>query len=493
MSTDYCVYLMMKKYGLIILWTASLLLAATGCVQPVDIAPPDEREVFIKCILMNDTVQQVTLLYSGDIEQETFDPVEDAEVYVVGPEKVRIMFHPIGEGRWENGFNPSPGCEYMLHVKIPGRDEITAVTRFPDKFTVYPHLIAPARWVEDSRNLVQGYAPVRRPKAFRLLLPPWFGTLRCYIPDWKTVDNNGGVSSPGPLPDYYVLDRITEVGGTTLHQEMPGICFHVDVDHSMNLYILGTYMDCDGNVTRIQRLGTNHKALDRNNLLPETFALDPVSSPSDTVLIINPNDIDGRGDYMTISPHNQSVYKLAMRAAYVGQPLYADYLRIKVTPDYDNGLNLYSIINEEYIKEDRGAVVNPPFVFPSESVEVGYCLCWVPGARRFFSVYGDFDWEFCRRNTDGAHPSLYFCSVSEEYDAYLQNLRQLKHNGDMLSELYSNSLSSYTNIDHAFGVFGALYVLRHDCDVDGISGSDYQDSYGFRSSYVAYPAPLPEL
>ena len=53
-----------------------LLLAITGCVQPVGIQPAEEREVFVKCVLMNDTVQAVTLLYSGPMVAERFEPVE---------------------------------------------------------------------------------------------------------------------------------------------------------------------------------------------------------------------------------------------------------------------------------------------------------------------------------------------------------------------------------------------------------------------------------
>ena len=52
----------MKRAYRFILCVAVLIAAVSGCVQPVEIEPPAE---FVKCILMNDTVQTVTLLYSG--------------------------------------------------------------------------------------------------------------------------------------------------------------------------------------------------------------------------------------------------------------------------------------------------------------------------------------------------------------------------------------------------------------------------------------------
>lgn len=55
----------MKRAYRFILCVAVLIVAVSGCVQPVEIEPPADRDVFVKCILMNDTVQTVTLLYSG--------------------------------------------------------------------------------------------------------------------------------------------------------------------------------------------------------------------------------------------------------------------------------------------------------------------------------------------------------------------------------------------------------------------------------------------
>lgn len=466
-----------------------LLLAITGCVQPVGIQPSEEREVFVKCVLMNDTVQAVTLLYSGPMVAERFEPVETAEVFITGPEKARIVFQPAGDGRWENGFHPQKGGEYTLHVQIPGRKEITATTRFPEEYAIRSRADAPLRWICDYYAILKHDLPGY---AF-CLLPNWMGSIRRYIPGWE--DERADHSSE---IDFQVLEHVAQHGGTTLQREMPGICFWLEASSSVRLYVLGTVTDSSGVVSRMTRLGTNHIGVDRNNLLPDVLEPGVITSPSDTMLVINPDDYDirtGRGNYLSLSFHNQHVYDLAIRDAYAGQPLYADYLRIDARVDYDNGLKIYSILGEESdaTEEDRNAWVDPPFLYPAQDSPQGYYLHLFPDARRCFSIYGDFSYYLWGKHPMVAHPSLYFCSVSEEYDQYLQCTRQQSVEVDLLSALYSNSLSDYSNVQNAYGVFGAMLVLRHDLDVDGLHYYSSGGKYSYPNTYPAYPAPLPEL
>ena len=66
-----------------LLWAVGVLLAASGCVEPVAINPPVEREICCKGILVvGDTTQKVTLLYSGGFGDSVFDPITNAQVTV---------------------------------------------------------------------------------------------------------------------------------------------------------------------------------------------------------------------------------------------------------------------------------------------------------------------------------------------------------------------------------------------------------------------------
>ena len=471
-----------------------VLLLATSCVQPAEITPSAEREVFVKCILMNDTVQTVTLLYSGAIDANRFEPVEEAEVYIDSPDHVKIRFVPKGDGVWENGFQPQAGDTYTLNVKIPGRETITATTRFPDKFTIIPKRSMPARWVKDMRSVYEGIAPgsAGNEMLYRSLSPQWIGTLRRYIP------HTGGTSVVlGAIEDLDVLDRIAEYGGTTMQQAMPGMAFRLESESEVCLYILGTTTDEQGFVSRMRRLGTNHRNIDRSNLLTEAFfsgiGPDEVSAP----YIV---DIS-YGNHQYDNPQNRQTYNKAILSSYDGQPVYSDYLRIVTGSEYDNGLKLYSIINEEnyFILEKSSTIVKPPYSPPAEEYGQPYYLCFIEYGQRYFSVYGDYYYNIWGENETETHPSLYFCSVSPEYDQYLQSVRSFlnQQQGDLLTVVYSDIRNETSNINGGYGVFGAVSVLRHDCDAQYAPRYLHPESpdsiYDWYNDYPAFPAPLPSL
>ena len=483
------------------IWAAFclLLLASSGCVQPVEIEPPAEREVFVKCILMKDTVQQVTLLYSGGIGDESFEPVSEAEVYILSPDHVRIFFQPVGGGVWENGFSPKAGGTYTLIVSIPGREAITATTRFPDDFSVIPKRTAPERWVSDMREVIGETAPgsAGRGWSFRYLVPMWMGRLRSDIPGWEESIPNG-VISHSAIEDLEVLDRVAHYGGTTMQQEMPGMSFRVESDSTVRLYVLGTVTDENGNVSRITRLGTNHRRVDRSNLLPEAFCSGIDPEQASAPYVIDPVYSDHQYD----NPVNRQTYDKAIKYSYEGQPLYADYLRIIAEADYDNGMKLYSIVqdvqeDERYTVEDPMAIVRPPYISPADNYGGAYHLFLDLAGKKYFSLYGDFDFSIWKENETAAHPSLYFCSVSPEYDQYLQSVRGFLHQrGDVLSLLYGDVRNGFSNIDGGYGIFGAVRVLRHDCDARFTVQYIYPgifSGYDWSYDYPAYPAQLPEL
>lgn len=485
----------MKRAYRFILCVAVLIAAVSGCVQPVEIEPPADRDVFVKCILMNDTVQTVTLLYSGAIGAERFEPVEEAEVYVEATGNIKYRFSPKGNGVWESiDFQPLAGFSYTLHILIPGRNPILATTCFPDKFSIIPRRNAPIRWVADTRAVYEQVLPgTEDPRVnYMYLLPQWVNAFRQYIVA-------AGVWAPfAPASvDFDVLDRIAEYGGTTLQQAMPGMVFRMESKSKVFLYILGTCTDEQGVVSRIRSLGTNHRDVDHGNLIPVAFRSGIAPDEASAPLFIDPE----YSGYQALIPQNRQTYDKAILSTYDGQPLFAEYLRIVTGGSYDNGLKLYSIVQEENDSlVDSSATVTPPYAPPAGNEDlfnVPYCLRFAKDGQSFFTVYGDFYYNIWGENETVAHPSLYFCSLSQEYDQYLRSLKSIQdEQGDILTTLYEDDRhKAYTNISGGYGVFGAAYVLRHDCD------ARYEPRVVFGSTtpeigyvdYPAYPASLPEL
>lgn len=427
MSTDYCVYLMMRKYGLIILWTASLLLAATGCVQPVEIAPPAEREVFVKCVLeKGKDTQRAVLLYSGGIGEEDFKPVENATLVVNGPVKSYSRnkdygFHHIGNGVYEVPLDPVDGAEYRLKVAIPGRDTLEATTRMPSAFTISVDFNPPEVWFQNEFVLF----PYGDEMTY-YWVDPWVNP---WIPYSK---------------DAY--DRFKKEGRGLLCVEMPGMIFQLDSLDNRHLYILGRIEDSTGVISPIRELATNHMLADNVNANARSYQVEDEPAVPDTA--------------------RRPRYERAIHRYYRGLPLHDAYLRIDCPADFDNGLRDIVLLFDEY---------------DAHFIE----------ASRYFTIVGSFEYNIWGSyDPDKAHPVLYFCSVSEEYDRYLQSVQGslVAAEGDLLSSLYGVA-GGYSNIRGGYGVFGAVSALRHNCDLK-------RGVWDFRFCFVPYspyPAPLPEL
>ena len=150
---------MMKRSYHIVWAVGLLLLVAYGCVQVVEIASPEERQVFVKCILeKGKDKQQATLLYSGGIGDASFEPVTDAEVILSGPTRIypRLRSYPmrhLGEGVYEVAFEPIDGGEYTLKVSIPGRDTLEATTTMPGNFSFETQMIVPEERFQEKGGL----------------------------------------------------------------------------------------------------------------------------------------------------------------------------------------------------------------------------------------------------------------------------------------------------------------------------------------------------
>lgn len=407
----------MKNSCILVLLVVGLLLAATGCVQPVEIAPPEEREVFVKCILEKGaTHQQVLLLYSGGIGEDQFEPVTNAAVTINGHK-----FENLGDGLYDRLMEPRSGETYTLQVEIPGRERLEATTRMP-QVSIESHFDPPEEWFLDGHSNNYVYSP---------WLNPW---ARAY--------------------DSLTFEIMKEKGGECMLSAMPGMIFRLNSSEHQHLFVLGRVEDSTGVIATIQELATNHLLVDK------------VNENGHPYLIANRPDLADTAQ--------RPKYEYYIKRNYEGLPLHENYLRIDYPENYDNGLK--NIHNLRYNHWD--AAIAPALV----------------DAKRYFVIIGNFEYNiWSAYDRKEAHPVLYFCSVSEEYDRYLRSVQAslVDAEGDLLSTLYGEA-SGYSNIKGGYGVFGAINTLRHDCDVmwGTTTGSYFLPAY---QPYDPYPARLPAL
>ena len=435
------------------------LILTAACVQPVDI-PPAPQEVFVKCILMNDTVQTVELYYSGAIGADRFEPVENAVVRIEDSAHDSYNFSYAGNGHYLSDFRPHSGRTYTLDIRIPDRERITASVRFPKDMRVGSRFFPPIEAVDSASE-------------FSSRLIPW---------DW----------SPSLIFDYLdwgVFKDITDHSlNSFIYSYMPGIIYLLETNYPEALYVLG-FNEKDGQIRRAEHLATTHLFADPTNAGSKTYSSgDPM--------------IQADGDI-------RSYYEYCMASHYDGLPLHDGYLRIVSPAIYENGLDSLHVCGP---RPKRGISFSNWSEY--ETTTFG-SLPLKLNASSYFAVVGDISYNYWFEDERAERSSLYFCAVSESYDRYLQDCRSMsaEKSGDLLGSLYSDASRIYSNIEGGYGIFGAMYVLRHDCDLEQFpEGTEYpRGEVGIDISgnpiilppalskrdlsfpYNPYPAPLPSL
>jgi len=467
-----------------------VLMTVLGCIQPVRVEVLSEKEIVLKCILTNDTLQEVCLWYSSSMESGSFESFDEAsEVVITWNDMQRITFTPAGQGRWVACFRPVPGESYKLHISIPGREPLVASTTFPEDFAVYSNYFAPERWFSDQSQLQEKDHRVHN------VIPLWMGETR-----YAEVNQ--------------ALKQIVSSGGTTMHHEMPGMLYRIESTTPISVYVMGIMSDTLGKMRPIKRLGTNHRYVDRSFPQAGIYAGADDYAGSLAAAMIEPESplaisvsIPYIEDALLFleSSGNGDLYHYAIKKPYSGIPLFDQYLRIATPAHYDNGLrDVFSMCVQDEISVATSA----------ETME----LYELNKAEQYFKIVGDFEYADDFRDegilVQGDRPSLFFCAVSPEYDQYIQSVIRMRStkNTDLLGTLYMG-LNNYSNVEGGWGIFGAMSVLRHDC---GLKKNSVPDSfplpawlnvtneaffskvktYYYNSSYTtypAYPSELPQL
>ena len=116
---------------------AFILAIAASCVEDINLDSEKEMPVVVECVLTRDTVQTLRLYRMRVLSETGNEPIGDATAILKGRNKngdfeTVAEFHRTDGIRWEARFQPEYGTEYTLTISIPGKEDITASTRFPE-------------------------------------------------------------------------------------------------------------------------------------------------------------------------------------------------------------------------------------------------------------------------------------------------------------------------------------------------------------------------
>lgn len=108
-------------------------LATVSCVQDVFLDARDEPQVVVECVLSDEPVQTLYLVYTKGASRETAPELTDAVATLIdlteGKEAGR--FQRTADGSWQLEYAAAPAHNYRLEVSVPGREPIWAEQTMP--------------------------------------------------------------------------------------------------------------------------------------------------------------------------------------------------------------------------------------------------------------------------------------------------------------------------------------------------------------------------
>jgi hypothetical protein len=403
--------------GIVCFFLGGLVLFS--CSTPVEIAWKGDRDVVVRCILTEDSIQTVNVYFTASMQENTLIPVENASVFINGYDAtheerlagVSAEGHKSGQGEWKVSITPVRDKEYTLEIYLPDGKKVSSTTRFPDINPAVPFgLYEPESWLFDEQK---NWAVYEQEKYM----------LKHDLPAYcKSYSDN------------LFTSFLNSSGLTSFHHEMPGLIFRLDAGRYW--YITAAIHRKDGQLIPIEYLATNNTCVDNSNATTLRYHFADYYEPSG-------NELRDRFDRETFP-------------RYDGLTMHEGFLRIARTEEFDNGLrNVYRVSVDPLFATDDGTEFAP-----------------LEYANEYFTVVGSFA-STVFDNTVGKedeYPILYFSAVSEEYDRYLMYIHDQQLSGNMLANLYSNHQDMPDNIEGGYGIFGAVTTRVFPCHKQLIFG-----------------------
>lgn len=378
-----------------------LLCALTSCIENIDIDSRKEMPVVVNCILKMDTVQTMRLYQMRVLSEKKNTPIENAQVYLLKNGENVAEFHKADGINWEARFQPEYGTKYSLLIKIPGKEDITATTRFPEDLRLiqcnrFATLLADTGLVGIS---LRGYnmhtAEVRK---------------GLYYNEWKGTKKDDG----SPFKAYMTVSespcKMWIYSHTDTTSVSPGMR-NLDITNEDKYRFSGSDKPFS------QYIATNHTGADRFNITSGRLA---------DMRYWNRPDIGSRSNFS-----QWCVYLCP------DIPLFDGFVRIDHPANYRNGLSQEDLKNSYYYS-DRSFFIGGDY---SDNHNAFYLISEKPY----------LGWRI--------YPNRSFLNevhfVSDEYDTYLRALHIKIHDKDdfILSSYDYENLPS--NISGGVGIFGA--------------------------------------
>lgn len=130
----------MKRWGLYCL-ICLMVCTVASCVKDVIMDAQEKPQVAVVCILSNEPVQELTLLFTKGASQKGQVSVTEAEAILIDEsfnEEVGHFIHQ-GNGVWNLEYCAIPAHHYKLEISVPGYEKITAEQSMPQPARILAH------------------------------------------------------------------------------------------------------------------------------------------------------------------------------------------------------------------------------------------------------------------------------------------------------------------------------------------------------------------
>ena len=201
--------------------TVAISLTVIGCVKDVILDAKDEPQVVVDCILTDEPVQTLYLVYTKGASREKAPDLPEVTAVLTDLTEGREAgrFERAADGSWRLNYAAIPAHEYRLDVTVPGHEPVWAEQTMPEEpgIEVGWHSWNPGDWgrtslpPNDIDNNVGYTFRLRNPHD-----PVWF-----YGVNYPTMD------SPGEQAEFLCtnsksVDSFNEVDGWGFVEEGSG-------------------------------------------------------------------------------------------------------------------------------------------------------------------------------------------------------------------------------------------------------------------------------
>ncbi len=404
--------MMKNKLYLILLIILGIL---PSCIEYVNMDSREEMPVVVNCVLTRDTVQTLRLYRMRVLSETGNVPVEGATVILQGKDnngkfQTVAEFHRTEGINWEVKFQPEYDTDYGLLIKVPGKEDITATTRFPEDLRLIQcccgaNTAGVSQAIRDDNGNQYFYhdygmytAEIRKGKYYDE-----------YFDRYYMIKNEDGTPFKAYLDVSENPCKIWVFSHTDTTYVSPG-------NESITTINEGFFQFSGSRQPLSKYVATNHSGADRFNIAPGRIAdLHYWNRPNIPSEIIRTN-------------YSQWCLYLCPEI-----PIFKGFVRIDHPANYRNGLNINDLKNS-YLYSDRSFFIAGDY---SDN----------------YNSYPREENKYLLHSNQSFLNEVHF--VSEEYDAYLRALYakfQNKNDFVLLSYDYDNV---YSNIKGGTGIFGA--------------------------------------